>query len=169
MTSQHTAGHVKNMDLVLSIPPFIIIRIFGLLTSSSLLYSQHFSCYVLQPFSIVKLGSPHRISNWTSYLNSRGLDCSNSVNHDWLQVLSYSKYSWLFLPVVGIEPATSRWFHSEILSNQISYPLHHKSEFDMKQLKKAKGHIGRNVSITKMRWKVWISWVISLSFWLEMA
>ena len=38
-----------------------------------------------------------------------GVDCSNSVNHDWAQVLSYNKYFLLFLPVVGIEPATSRW------------------------------------------------------------
>ena len=42
-----------------------------------------------------------------------GADCFNSFNHCKVQVLSYSKYSLLFLPVVGIESATSRWFHSE--------------------------------------------------------
>ena len=45
-----------------------------------------------------------------------GVDCPNSIN-DQVQGVSYSKYS-LFLPVVGIEPATSRWFHSEALFNQ---------------------------------------------------
>ena len=56
---------------------------------------------------------------WTT-----GQDYSNFVSHDQVQVLSYSKYSLLFLPVVGIEPATSRWFHSA-LSNQKPYPLCH--------------------------------------------
>ena len=46
-----------------------------------------------------------------------GVDCSNSINHEWVQVSNYCKYSLLLLPVVGIEPATSRWFHSEVLSN----------------------------------------------------
>ena len=59
---------------------------------------------------------------WTT-----GVDCSNSFNHDCVQVLDYSKYSFLFLPLVGIEPAISRWFHSEAFSNQIPYPLCHLS------------------------------------------
>ena len=33
------------------------------------------------------------------------IDCSNSINHDEVQVLSNSKYC---LPVVGFEPATTR-------------------------------------------------------------
>ena len=41
--------------------------------------------------------------------------------HDWVQALSYSKYSLLFLPEVGIEPAISRWFQSEALSNQMCH------------------------------------------------
>ena len=40
---------------------------------------------------------------WTT-----GVDCSNSVNHDQVEVLSYREYSLLFLPVIGIEPATAR-------------------------------------------------------------
>ena len=40
------------------------------------------------------------------YIQSTGVDCFNSVYHDQVQVLSYGKYSLLFLPVVGIEPAT---------------------------------------------------------------
>ena len=35
-----------------------------------------------------------------------GADCSNSVDHDQVKVLSYCKYSLLFLPGVGIEPST---------------------------------------------------------------
>ena len=59
---------------------------------------------------------------WTSRI-----DCSDSVTHERVQVLSYSKYFLLFLPVVGIEPATSEWFQSETLSSQILYPQHHVS------------------------------------------
>ena len=76
-------------------------------------YRLHLYCYahnvladmffgLLQVFHI-EIRSRQRISNfiWTI-----GVDCSNSVNHDWIQVLSYCK---LLLPVVGIETATSRW------------------------------------------------------------
>ena len=44
---------------------------------------------------------------YTELLSTR-INCSNSINHNWVQVLSYSKYSLLFLPVVRIEPANSR-------------------------------------------------------------
>ena len=44
---------------------------------------------------------------------------------DQVQVPIYSKYSLLLLPVVGIEPETSRWFYSEALSNQIPNPQCH--------------------------------------------
>ena len=54
------------------------------------------------------------------FIQSTGVDCSNSVNHDQVQMLSFSKYPLLVLSAVGIEPATSRWFHSEALSNQTS-------------------------------------------------
>ena len=34
---------------------------------------------------------------WTEHFSyTPGIDCSNSVNHDWVQVLSYWKYSLLF-------------------------------------------------------------------------
>ena len=67
------------------------------------------------------------------FILSTRVDCSNSVNHDQVQVLSYRKYSLLFLPVVGIEPVTSRWFHSEAFSNQTPYPLHHVSLLNNKE------------------------------------
>ena len=44
---------------------------------------------------------------------STGIDCSNSVNHDQVQVLSYCNYSWLILP------STCRWFRSEPSSHQM--------------------------------------------------
>ena len=71
----------------------------------------------------VELRRPYRILNWTTLFEP----CVKTVNHDQVQVLSYSQYSSLFLPIVGIEPVTSRWFHSEELSNQITYPLHYVS------------------------------------------
>ena len=42
------------------------------------------------------------------FIESMGADRSNSINHDQVRVLSYSKYYLLFLPVVRIESATSR-------------------------------------------------------------
>ena len=49
------------------------------------------------------------------------MDCSNSINHNKVQVLSYSKYSLLCLPVVRIEPVTSRWFHLEVHHHSNTY------------------------------------------------
>ena len=43
--------------------------------------------------------------SWSeSFTATIRVDWSNSVNHDWVQVLNS------FLPVTGIEPASSRWF-----------------------------------------------------------
>ena len=56
----------------------------------------------------VRTESETELFIWTTKV-----DCSNSVNHDRVQVLRYNKYCLLVLPVVGIEPSTSRWFHSE--------------------------------------------------------
>ena len=52
--------------------------------------------------------SNHRVyteSRIETFIRTIGIDCFNSVNHDQVQGLSYSKYSLSFLPVVGIEPA----------------------------------------------------------------
>ena len=40
------------------------------------------------------------------FIQIMGIDCSDSLIHERVQVLSYIKYSLLVLPVVGIEPAT---------------------------------------------------------------
>ena len=57
---------------------------------------------------------------WTElFIWTTDVDSSNSVNHDRTQVFSYRKYFVLFLLVVEIEPAISRWFHLEALSNQL--------------------------------------------------
>ena len=71
----------------------------------------------------VELGNPHRISNWTPEI-----DCSNSVNHNQIQVLSY-KYSLLFLLVVGIEPTTFRWFHLSTFLPNALYTVLDNSEW----------------------------------------
>ena len=62
----------------------------------------------------------YTISNWTLYLTQRG-----RLLQDQVQVLSHNKCSLLFLLVVGIEPAISWWFHSEVPSNQTLYSLCH--------------------------------------------
>ena len=74
------------------------------------------------------LNSGAHIESWTEpFIWTTGIDSSNSVNYDQVQALSYNKYYLLFLPVVGIEPAMFRWFHSEALSNQTPYLLCHVS------------------------------------------
>ena len=45
-----------------------------------------------------------------------GFNCSISINHNWVQVLSHISSPVFFLPVVRIEPATSRWFHLKFIS-----------------------------------------------------
>ena len=64
------------------------------------------------------------------FMSNSGVRTAKSVNHDRIQALSYCKYSLLFLPLVGIEPATSRWFNSEALPNQMPYPLCYVSLLD---------------------------------------
>ena len=44
-------------------------------------------------------------------------------------MLSYREYSFLFLPAAGIEPETSRWFHSKSLFDQMPYPRRHVSSW----------------------------------------
>ena len=66
------------------------------------------------------------------YISTTGVDCSNSVNPDQIQVLSYNKYSLLFLLVVGIEPADR--FYLEALLNQMPYPLHYVSVLDLRDV-----------------------------------
>ena len=61
------------------------------------------------------------------FIQSTEVDCTYSVNHDWIQVLSYCKYSLSFLPVVGIEPANSSWYQPKAFFNSTSYPLRHVS------------------------------------------
>ena len=56
-----------------------------------------------------------------------GVDCSNTVDHDGLQVLSYNTYSLFILAVVGIEPAddfTQKHFWTKQL-----YPLSYVSSW----------------------------------------
>ena len=90
--------------------PFIVIITFF----QSISLSAFFRCFM--PNSSV-----HTEFQTEPLFLTTGVDCSNSVNHDRVQVLSYGKRSFLVLPVVGIEPVSSCWFRSEATSNQISY------------------------------------------------
>ena len=104
----------------MNVPSLLLLRIFGLLASSLLLWSQRFGQYVLRFSS----GASCRIqeSRTNPFTWTTGADCSKT--------LRYSKYFLLFLPVVEIEPTTSRWFHSETLFYQTPYPLKHVSLSD---------------------------------------
>ena len=80
--------------------------------------SAFFRCFMLN-------SGVHTESQTESFIWITGVDFSSSFNQDRVQGLSYSKYSLLVLLVVGIEPVTSKWFHSEAPSNQTPYPLRH--------------------------------------------
>ena len=76
------------------------------------------------------------------FIWSSGVDCSSSFNHDRIQLLSHSKYSLLFLPVVGTEPATSRGFNLEALSNQTPHTQRHMSWPDINKGFISKFYVG---------------------------
>ena len=85
----------------------------------------------------VDLGSAHRTSNRIFYL-IHGLDCSNSVNHERVQVLSYCKKSLLFncswdwtnnLPMILLKKKKIQMIHVDLgsahrTSNRIFYLIH---------------------------------------------
>ena len=94
------------------------------------LYCYSYGRYVCWPSSgVVKLGV--FTESWTeSFIWTIGVDCSNSVNHDWVQVLTELEQS---PPAVQIKG--SLW-------DFVWTP-----EFDMKYLKKAEGYISWNVMV----------------------
>ena len=78
-------------------------------------YWPHLYCYTSNVSANMPFGLLHvfhvELRIWTEpFIWTEGVDCSNSINHDQVQMLSYSKYSLLFLLIVGIEPATPRWY-----------------------------------------------------------
>ena len=83
------------------------------MSSSVLLYSQHFGQCMLWFSSDVacQIWEPTQNFEPNPLFNPCGVDHSNFVNYNQEQVLIYSKYSLLFLPIVRIEPATSRSVH----------------------------------------------------------
>ena len=118
----------KNIPEYLKFSNFVNVlslRIFRQLTSSSLLYSQCFGRYALRPSSCVsyQIWEPTQNLELNPLFN-HWVDCSDSYNHDRVQVLWYTKYSLLFLPVVGIEPATfvnSFQLSTKCVSFSVSY------------------------------------------------
>ena len=110
---------------------FLSFIIFTILTNFLLFYSPCFSrCHSAFFKCFMSNSEAYAEPHTKPLFNPRELrvDCSNTI------MLSYCKYSLLFLPVDWVDPATSGWVRHETL-------------------KKAEGHIGRNVvSITiKMR------------------
>ena len=95
-------------------------RIFGLLPSFSC--SQRFGPNAFWPSSGVSCRTPEPTENLelNFLFDPERVDCSNSNNHDRVQVLSHNKILSIscYLLVLGIEPATIRRFQSEVLFNQ---------------------------------------------------
>ena len=68
---------------------FLSLRVCGLLSSSLLLFPQRFGRYVIQPSSgVCRTREPSRNLELRPLLNPRGAACSDSVTHNWIQVLS---------------------------------------------------------------------------------
>ena len=66
---------------------FLSLRVFELLSSSLLLFPQRFGRYVLRPSSgVCRTREPTRNFELRPLLNPRE-GCSDSVNHNWVQVL----------------------------------------------------------------------------------
>ena len=83
-------------------------KIFGIWNLSLLLLAQRLFivivyCYWLSLFQVfrVELSSLHR----TLFILSLGVDCSNFVNYEKVQMLNYTTCFFLYIPVIRIEPA----------------------------------------------------------------
>ena len=88
------------------------------------------------PFGLLRVynvGSLHRTSNWTLLLNPPGVDCSNSVNHDRVQLVSLilavnlwgSSTKNLMKRTVDPRLVSSALLHIlTIRCNLVSYPGH---------------------------------------------
>ena len=123
---------ISNQDYAHELLTFVLSRLFGLLSSSLLLYSQcfgrcalrhFFRCFLSNSeltFRTRELSCRNRESSRNFELNPlfniTGVDCSHSVNHDRIQALSYANYSMLLTPLVRIEPETSDDCHLELYS-----------------------------------------------------
>ena len=69
---------------------YISLRVFGLLSSSLLLFSQRFGRYILRPSSGVCLSNSGTSTELrtTSFIEFTGVTCSDSVSNNRVQVLS---------------------------------------------------------------------------------
>ena len=91
-------------------------------------YWPHLYCYNHNVLTDMSFFRCFILNSWIhkeSFIWITGVDCPKSINQDWVQVLNYCKYPLLVLPVVGIEPATSKWFHLKNMfqSNALSTTL----------------------------------------------
>ena len=75
---------------------FLPLRVFGTLSSSLLIFPQHFGRYVLRPLSNSGTFTELRT---TSFIETTGVACSDSVCHNVVQVFRYS-----YSPAIRIEP-----------------------------------------------------------------
>ena len=126
-----------------------IIKVFRTIVFIFIVISQRFGRYVLRPSSRRTVLRPSRryvlrpssLSNsetftelrTTSFIETTGVACSDSISHNWVQVLSTRLWlteSEQMTPVVSIK---------DVARSSVKVP-----EFD-KHLKKAGGHIGWNV------------------------
>ena len=145
---------------------FLSLRVFGLLSSSLLLFPQRFGRYGLPAFfrCLSNLGTFTELRT-TSFIESTWVACSDSVSHNQLSIkYSCIVQSWLQASNnTGILNTCTRlwltWSEQATHVNSIKDVVRSSEkvpEFD-KHLKKAEGHIGRNVvEITiKMKTIVW--------------
>ena len=113
---------------------FLSFRVFKLLSSSLLLYSKCFSWCVLQPSSGISYQTwePTQNFKWHPLFNPWGAAYSDSINHNWVQVLS--------IPVL-------------ILACSQDWTCNFQKKVNKKHLKKAGRPIGWNIGNITIKMK----------------
>ena len=90
---------------------FLSLRVFGLLSSSLLLFPQHFGWYVLQPSSgVCRTREPTRNFKLHPLLNP----CSDSIDHNRVQVLR--------IPVLLLACSQNWTFNLQMIVSLDAYP-----------------------------------------------
>ena len=126
---------------------FLSLRVFGLLSSSLLLFPQCFSQYVLRPSSdVCRTWEPSWNFELHPLLNPQGLQVQA-----WLQA---SNNTGIFITctklwLMELEPATPVDSIKDVVQSSMKAP-----EFD-KHLKKARGHVSQNDMEITMKTIVW--------------
>ena len=112
--------NINNVIFKLNLMSFIhcqllSLRVFGLLSSSVLLFQQGFGRYIFRPsWGVCRTREPSRNFELRPLLNPQGSPVLIPLAKAWYKC---SVFLYCYSPAVRIEPATSRWLSPEKLDN----------------------------------------------------